>query len=353
MHKLWEPVTIGKLRLPNRLAMAPMTRSRATREGVPTELNARYYAQRASMGLIVSEATQPSDDGQGYIFTPGIYTPEQTAGWKTVVDAVHAAGGRIFIQIMHVGRISHPANTLQGRRPVAPSAVTPKVKMFTLMGEQDIPEPHSLTTSDVTATVEDFRKAAACAIAAGADGVEIHGANGYLVHQFLADNTNTRTDAYGGKVENRIRFAVEVAKAVAGEIGADRTGLRISPGNPFNDIVENDPAPVYEALVRAIAPIGMAYLHVVHTGNDALMQSLRTLWPSALIVNRPSRPREQISVDVDSGAADIASVGVFSLANPDLVERLKNDAPLNAPDQKTFYGGDEHGYTDYPALAAV
>jgi N-ethylmaleimide reductase len=248
-----------------------MTRDRSTPDGVPIELNAQYYAQRASTALIITEGTQPSDDGQGYLLTPGIYTDAQIAGWRKVTDAVHDAGGMIYIQLMHVGRVSHPDNTPHGRQPVAPSAITPNAAMFTTSGMQPVPTPRALPELEVTRTVDDFRHAAAAAIAAGADGVEIHGANGYLIHQFLSDNTNHRTDVYGGSIDNRIRFAVEVAAAVADEIGADRTGVRLSPANTLNDIAESDTHELYPALVKALAPLHLAYLHIMHFGDDALL----------------------------------------------------------------------------------
>jgi N-ethylmaleimide reductase len=234
--KLWQPIQAGDVKLNHRVVMAPMTRGRSTAEGVPTDLNAEYYAQRASMALIISEGTQPSDDGQGYLFTPGIHTAHQVTGWGKVTEAVRRAGGQVFIQLMHVGRISHPANTSHGRQAVAPSAVKPNTKMFTPSGLQDIPEPRALRADDIPAVVQEFRHAAAATRSAGAEGVEIHGANGYLIHQFLSDNANVRTDQYGGSIERRIRFAVEVTAAVADEIGGGRTGIRISPGNTFNDI---------------------------------------------------------------------------------------------------------------------
>ena len=348
--RLWESITIGDILLKNRLAMAPMTRDRSTPEGVPTGSNAEYYAQRASTGLILTEGTQPSDDGQGYLLTPGIYTDEHVAGWRKVTDAVHEAGGRIVIQLMHVGRISHPSNTPHGRQPVAPSAVKPEGKMFTASGPQDMPEPRSLSEQEVADTVQDFRHAAAAAIRAGADGVEIHGANGYLVQQFLSSNANRRTDRYGGSTANRIRFAVEVASAVADEIGPDRTGIRISPGNPFNDIVEDDVPELYGALLEALAPLGLAYLHVLHGGNDDLLRSIRRDWPGVLVLNRGGSDIETRARDVEDGLADVVTVGAMVLANPDLVERVKTGAPLNEPDRSTFYGGDERGYTDYPTL---
>lgn len=348
LNTLWTPITVGGTSLPHRLVMAPMTRDRSTPEGVPTELNAEYYAQRASNALIITEGTQPSPDGQGYLLTPGIHNDEQISGWRLVTDAVHAANGRIFIQLMHVGRISHPENTPHGRQPVAPSAIRPAGVMFTASGPQEMPIPRSLSTGEVAATVDDFRRAAAASIAAGADGVEIHAANGYLVHQFLSDNTNQRTDRYGGSIDNRIRFAVEVATAVASEIGADRTGLRISPGNPYNDIAESDTAELYPALLRALNPLDLAYLHVLHAGDDEQLDTLRKQWPSTLILNRSGTDLSTRAKDIENGTAELISVGALTLANPDLVARLRADAPLNTPDPATFYGGGAVGYTDYP-----
>jgi len=351
MEKLWEPVTIGRITLKNRLAMAPMTRDRSTPEGVPTEVNATYYGQRAAFGLIVTEGTQPSEDGQGYLLTPGIYTQEQIDGWRLVTDRVHAEGGHIYIQLMHVGRIAHPANTPHGRQPVAPSAIKPAGNMFTMQGLQDMREPRELSIDEIEGTIRDFRHAAACAIAAGADGVEIHGANGYLVHQFLSENANRRSDEYGGSIAHRVRFAVEVAAAVADEIGAGRTAIHISPGNPFNDIVEGDTNALYTSLIAQLAPLNLAFLSTVHAGDDELLRWIRQAWPTSLMVNRQDRPREDIAIDVECGRADMASVGKFALANPDLVARLKSGASLNAPDPSTFYSGGERGYTDYPAPA--
>jgi N-ethylmaleimide reductase len=349
---LWNPIDVGDIPLEHRLAMGPMTRNRSTPKGIPTELNAEYYAQRASTALIISEGTQPSEDGQGYLLTPGSYTDEQSAGWQRVTDAVHDAGGRIVIQLMHVGRISHMANTPHGRQPVAPSAVKPAGIMFTASGPQEMPEPRALSTAEIAETVQDFRRAAAAAVAGGADGVEIHGANGYLVHQFLSSNANQRTDRYGGSIENRIRFAVEVASAVADEIGAGRTGIRISPGNPFNDLIEHDPAQVYGALVPALGRLGLAYLHLTHGADEDLPWAIRRDWPSALLLNRPGAHLDVRADDVQGGLADVITVSSMTLANPDIVARARAGAPLNAPDPSTFYGGDERGYTDYPTLAA-
>ncbi|MEV1083986.1 alkene reductase [Streptomyces sp. NPDC050211] len=352
LNALWNPIVAGEISLPHRLAMAPMTRDRSTPEGIPTELNAEYYAQRASHALIVTEGTQPNADGQGYLLTPGIYSEEHIAGWRKVTDAVHGVDGRIVIQLMHVGRMSHPDNTPHHRQPVAPSPVRPAGTMFTPSGPQEMPVPRELSTEEVAATVDDFRRAAAAAIAAGADGVEIHSANGYLPHQFLATNTNQRTDRYGGSIDNRIRFAVEVATAVADEIGAGRTGIRISPGNPFNDIAESDTHELYPALVRALAPLDLAYLHIGHGGDDELLRTLRELWPNTLVLNRAGTDIATRAQDIEDGLADIVTVGVMALANPDLVERVRTGAPLNTPDPATFYGGGEAGYTDYPTLTA-
>lgn len=284
------------------------------------------------------------------MFTPGIYTKEQIAGWRLVTDAVHAAGGRIFIQLMHVGRIAHPANLPGKSTAVAPSAVRALGQMFTLEGMQDMPEPRELDIGEIATTIGEYRHAAACAIEAGADGVELHGANGYLIHQFLSENANRRTDAYGGSIENRTRFAVEVAAAVAAEIGPERTGIHISPGNTFNDIVEGDTTGLYMALIPQLAASKLAYLHLVQAGDEDLLERIRGAWPSRLFVNRADRPRNQIARDVDDGLADVASIGRWVLANPDFVKRLRRDLPFNEADPATFFGGDAHGYTDYPVL---
>lgn len=352
MSTLFDPVRVGRYELSNRIVMAPMTRSRAQFDGTPGELAATYYAQRASVGLIVTEGTQPSDDGQGYLATPGIHTDAHVAGWKAVADAVHARGGRLFIQLMHVGRMSHPDNTPHHRQAVAPSAIAPGAGMFTATGMQDIPAPRALSTDEVRRTVADFASAARRAVEAGADGVEIHGANAYLVQQFLAPSANTRTDAYGGAIENRARFALEVATAIAAEIGADRTAIRLSPGTTLWGIDEGPEGPdLYRYLVAELDKLGLAYVHVLHNGNDALLADIRRLWKGVLILNRPGRKREDAGTDVASGLADLEAYGTMVLANPDFVERLKRGAPLNAPRQEGFYGGTDTFYTDYPTLA--
>jgi N-ethylmaleimide reductase len=331
-----------------------MTRSRAKFDGTPGELAAEYYAQRAGVGLIVTEGTQPSDDGQGYLATPGIYMPAHIAGWKKVTAAVHDKGGRIFIQIMHAGRMSHPDNTPHHRQAVAPAAIAPGSQMFTATGMQDIPTPRALTTEEVRRTVADFRHAARCAIESGADGVEIHGANGYLIQQFVAPSANTRIDEYGGSIANRARFAIEVATVIAEEIGADRTAIRLSPGITMWGIDEGAEGPAFHRyLVAELDKLGLAYVHIMHTGNELLLGDIRALWKQSLILNRPGRPRDQIGADMASGLADLEAYGQTVLANPDFVARLKTGAPMNEADRASFFGGAAQGYTDYPALEAT
>jgi N-ethylmaleimide reductase len=350
---LWQPLTLGRVELQHRLALAPMTRNRADADGTPGDLVAEYYGQRASLGLIITEGTQPSADGQGYLNTPGIYTAEHVAGWRKVADAVHADGGSLFIQLMHVGRISHPDNTPHHRQAVAPSAIAPEQEMFTATGSQPIPTPRELSAEEIQNVIAEFRHAAASAIAAGADGVEIHGANGYLLHQFLSPNANHRTDSYGGSVANRSRLTVDIVQAVADEIGADRVGIRLSPEMPLGGINEGDTDSVraqYRDLVGTLAPLNLAFLHIHHVGDDELLRSFRELWPTALLVVRYGRTREQIADDIVAGLADVAPLGRFALANPDIVDRLRTNAPLNDLDAATLYSGGAAGYTDYPVL---
>ncbi|SHL00683.1 alkene reductase [Actinacidiphila paucisporea] len=356
MTTAFDPIDLGGNRLANRIVMAPMTRSRAYGPGLsPTARTAEYYAQRASAGLIVTEGTQPSATGQGYPDTPGLHSAEQVAGWRRVTDAVHAGGGRIFVQLMHTGRIGHSSLLPGGQRPVGASAVRAKGSVYTAAGAQKFEEPRELTEEDIAQTVEDHAAAARNAVAAGFDGVEVHAANGYLVHQFLAPNSNLRTDGWGGSPERRARFAAEVVTAVADAIGAERTGLRISPGNPLGDIDEPDPEPTYTALLRALEPVGPGYLHVVETGERSLTLELRKRFAGVLILNartqgRPSGPEELALVE--DGTADMVSYGALFLANPDLPRRLRAGGPFNTPDRATYYGGDDRGYTDYPALDA-
>lgn len=355
MSHAFDPIDLGGIRLPNRIAMAPMTRSRAHGPGAtPTPAMAEYYAQRASAGLIITEGVQPSAVGQGYPDTPGLHSAEQIAAWRTVTDAVHAAGGRIFAQLMHAGRIGHPDLLPDGLVPVGASPVAAEGRVYTHEGPKEFIAPRELDDAEILATVADFASAARNAIEAGFDGVEIHGANGYLVHQFLSPNTNLRTDAWGGGDEDRIRFAVEVTRAVADAIGADRTGLRISPGNPYNDIVEPDPEATYSALVRAVEPIGLAYLHLVEGADRGLTLRLRKQYAGPLVLNvwseRLPTPPEALAL-IEDGTADLISYGALFLANPDLPRRLAAGGPYNTPDSATFFGGDERGFTDYPALA--
>jgi N-ethylmaleimide reductase len=354
MNQLFTPVRVGRHTLPNRLVMAPMTRSRAQLDGTPGELAAEYYAQRAGLGLIVTEGTQPSDDAQGYLATPGIYTGAHIAGWKRVTKAVHDKGSRIFIQIMHAGRMSHPDNTPHHRQAVAPSAIAPGAQMFTATGMKDILAPRALTGDEVRQTVIDLRRSARAAMEAGADGVEIHGANSYLIQQFIAPSANTRTDEYGGSIANRARFGIDVATAIASEIGADRTAIRLSPGFTMNGIDEGPEGPdLYRYLIAELDKLRLAYVLVLHTGDERLVADIRKLWRQSLILNRPGRPRDQVGADVVSGLADLEAYGQMVLANPDFVARLKTSAPMNEADRATFFGGAARGYTDYPALEAA
>lgn len=312
---------------------------------------ATYYAQRAQAGLIISEGTQPSATGQGYPNTPGLHTDAQQAGWARIADAVHAAGGRIIVQLMHVGRTSNTATS--GHTPVSATSTPATGEIFTTDGMQPYSIPRELATSELPAVSAEFANAAHRAVAAGADGVELHAANGYLLHQFLADGVNTRTDAYGGSPEHRTRFVVETAQATAAAIGADRVGIRFSPGHPFNDTTEDDLS-VYEVLARELAQLGLAYLHVLAEPSAPILGRLRALWPGALVLNTGfelESDRDEFASLISTGIADAVAVGRPFLANPDLVERWTSGAALNPPDQATFYGGDERGYTDYPELA--
>ncbi|GAB7070515.1 alkene reductase [Mycobacterium hodleri] len=354
MTDMWDPITIGRMRLPQRITMSPMTRSRALDDGTPAPMAVEYYAQRAAFGLLITEGTQPSADGQGYLNTPGIYTPEHVRGWRAIADALHARGAHLVIQLMHVGRMAHPDNTPHHRVPVAPSAIAPGVDMFTPTGKQPAPTPRALTVDDIASTVEDFAHAAEMAIGAGADAVEIHGANGYLLHQFLAPNANHRTDAYGGSIENRSRLTLEVAAAVSARIGADRVGIRLSPGAPLGGLDEGpETHESYRYLVAELAKLDLAFLDVYSFDDHGLLADLRALWPNPLLLIRDGRTLDALGDDVAAGLADVAPVAKWALANPDFLDRLRAGAPLNDPDPATFYTGGEHGYTDYPALTDV
>ncbi|MDQ0821465.1 N-ethylmaleimide reductase [Arthrobacter sp. V4I6] len=349
MTTIWEPVNLGGLSLPHRLALAPMTRSRANYDGTPGPLAAEYYSQRASLGLLITEGLQPSADGQGYLSTPGIYTQAHMDGWREVTAAVHKQGASIFFQLMHAGRMAHPDNTPHHRQPVAPSAIDPGIEMFTTSGMQPAPVPREMTAGDIAATIADFRHAAASAVAAGADGVEIHGANGYLLHQFLSPNSNHREDHYGGSVENRSRLVIEIAAAVVDEIGAERVGIRLSPGLAIGGIDEGEHAgEQYRHLVGELAELNLAYLHLFQLGDEELLTDIRAAWPNALLVLRAGRAVNELDRDVEAGLADIIPLGRWALANPDVVDRLRTGAPLAEADPGTFYGGGAAGYTDYP-----
>ncbi len=355
---LLSPFELGPLHLPNRVVMAPMTRNRAGPGNVPHALNATYYAQRASAGLIVSEATQVSPRGQGYPGTPGIHSAVQVAGWKLVTDAVHAAGGRIFLQLWHVGRISHPSLQPDGALPVAPSAIAPAGQAWTLEGMKAYVTPRALETAEIAGIVEDFRRGAHNAREAGFDGVELHGANGYLIDQFLRDSTNKRTDRYGGNALNRTRFLVEVTEALIDVWGPARVGVRLSPTNPYNDIADSNPAATFATAVSELNSFGLAYLHVVEPGTgDPIaagetpdIRFFRKLWRGALIANK-GYDRERANAVIRDGIADLVSFAALYLANPDLPERFRRGVAFNSPDRKTFYGGGAPGYTDYPFLA--
>lgn len=350
---------LGALTLPNRLVMAPMTRNRAAADGVPQAIMAKYYAQRASAGLIIAEAATPSAVGITYPNIPAIHASEHVAGWRRVTDAVHEAGGRMFLQIQHGGRIGHPDNS--GHTPVAPSPVALPDTMFTPGGHQPSVVPREMTAEEIRSTVADFAAAARNAVDAGFAGVEVHAANGYLLHQFLARNTNLRTDEYGGSVANRIRFVAEVVRAVVGEIGAERVGVRIAPGLTVNGIEEGDTEEIYPALIAALAEIGPTYLHVVFADPDKpLFHDIRRRWSGTLIANPLLAWGEPLPADggrtqaerLLAAGADLVALGRSFLANPDLVDRLRVGAPLNqVRDRHLMYVGGETGYTDYPTLA--
>ena len=336
-----------------------MTRSRAGAGQVPGTFAARYYTQRASAGLIVTEATQVSAQGIGYIGTPGIYTPAQVEGWKRITDAVHAHGGRIFLQLWHVGRMSHPDLQPGGALPVAPSAVRPEAFAFTRRGPQPCVTPRALGRSEIPGVVAQFAEGAARAMEAGFDGVELHGASGYLIDQFLRDGTNRRTDDYGGSVENRVRFLIEVTEAVTRIWGSDRIGVRLSPLNSANDMHDSDPASIFAHAAGALARFNLGYLHVVAgdaleegSPGHAVLAAMRARFPGVLILNE-GYDRDRGNAAIESGLANLVSYGELFLANPDLPERFADGTALNEPDPATFYGGDERGYTDYPARSGV
>lgn len=355
MASLFAPAHLGALALQNRIVMAPMTRSRSL-GNVPSDLVATYYGQRASVGLIITEGTSPSPNGLGYARIPGAYSPEQRAGWAKVAAAVHAGGAKLFVQLMHTGRVAHPLNLPPGAEIVAPSAIAAEGKMHTdQQGPQPHPAPRALVTEELRGTAAEFVHAAKTAIAAGADGVELHAANGYLLEQFLSPHSNQRTDDYGGSVANRIRFVVEVAQQVADAIGGERVGIRLSPygtNGGMHAYPEIDET--YQALVAALVPTGLAYIHLVdHSSMGAppvpasLRAALRKAWPRTFIL-AGGFDRASAEKALEAGEADLIAFGRPVLANPDFVARIQQDKPLNAPDFSTLYTPDEKGYTDYP-----
>lgn len=359
---LFRPLDLGPLSLPNRVVMAPLTRARAAQPGdVPTEMNARYYAQRASAGLIISEATQVSPQGKGYAFTPGIHSEAQVAGWRKVTDAVHAAGGRIHLQLWHVGRISRPELQPDGGRPVAPSAIKPEGAMTFISADSgmvEVLEPRALEADEIPDVVEQFRCGAQNAKRAGFDGVEIHAANGYLLDQFIRSGSNRRGDEFGGSVDNRLRFPMMVVDAVVEVWGAERTGIRVSPTGSFNDMHDDDPVSTYGAFAERLDAARLAYIEVVEDsfqGNHAqgrpepVIDAIRKRFSGVYIANGAYTAIEARQ-RIEAGRTDLVSFGRPIIANPDLLERFRRGAALNDWDSSTFYGGDERGYTDYPTL---
>ena len=350
---LFAPSTLGDVELANRIIMAPLTRSRAAAGNIPHALNARYYAQRASAGLIISEATQITPQGQGYPKTPGIHSQEQIDGWKEVTQAVHQLGGKIFLQLWHVGRISHPDTLADGGLPVAPSAIKPAGEIYTDQGMKPFVTPRAIETAEIPALVEDFRRAAANAKSAGFDGVEIHAANGYLLDQFLRDGTNQRTDGYGGSVSNRSRLLREVTEAVLTVWNPGQVGVRLSPVNPFNDIADSAPQATFEAVTEQLNTYQLAYLHVVEDrASDFDFQRLREIFNGAYIANG-DYDRDSAIAAVDTDQADFIAFGKLFISNPDLPERLRRNGPYNAPRPDSFYAGGAEGYDDYPSLTTV
>lgn len=356
---LFKPVTMGPIALANRIVMAPLTRSRAGKGDVPGPMNAEYYRQRATAGLMITEASQISQQGKGYAFTPGIYTDDQVQGWTLVTEAVHKAGGHIFLQLWHVGRISHPDLQANGALPVAPSAIKPEGKAFTETGFKDHVTPRALETAEIPGIVADYVHAAECAKRAGFDGVEVHAANGYLLDQFIRDSTNKRTDRYGGSVENRIRLTLEVTEAIVGVWGGDRVGIRLSPLTPNmgGSPLDSDPMGTYGALIDGLKPMRLAYLHMIEGATQGSreepagfsLQGLRSRFDGLYMANNGFDRAMALKARRDD-LADLVCFGRPFIGNPDLVARLQADAPLTDAPKETWYGGGEHGYTDYPTM---
>ena len=361
--QLLEPAQLGKYSLKNRIVMAPLTRNRAAEGNIPQAMNAEYYRQRATAGLIISEATQISPQGQGYPFTPGIHSAAQVAGWKLVTTAVHEQGGRIFLQLWHVGRISHPCFQPNGDLPVAPSAIAPAGEAATFTGSQPYVVPRALETAEIPGIIADYHRAAENALAAGFDGVEVHGANGYLLDQFLHDGSNHRTDEYGGSIANRTRLLLEVINTVVDVWGSDRVGVRLSPSGEVGSMSDRDPMALFTYVVQQIDRLNLAYIHIIEPrvhGNetadnpDLAMSThyFRTIYHGT-IVSAGGHDLETGEETIEGGDADFVAYGRLYISNPDLPQRFAASAPLNQYDRSTFYGGDERGYIDYPMLSAV
>lgn len=355
MDPLFSPIRIGNMNLPQRFVMAPLTRNRAGEGMAPTDLNADYYAQRAGAGLIIAEGTQPSAVGQGYLNSPGIHTPEQVVGWRLVADRVHEAGGHIFVQLMHSGRVAHPDNK-GGLESIAPSAIAAPGTVVTAGGLLPMTLPRAIETDEIPAVVADYVHAARCAVEAGLDGVEIHAANGYLLHQFLAPSSNQRDDEYGGSPTNRARLSIETITAVAQAIGAERVGVRISPAHNIQGVLEQDPEDTrltYEALIDGIADLGLAYLSILADPAAELTADLRSRFGGPVMANSgfsQVTTKENAAAMIENGEGDLVAVGRPYIANPDLAARWRSNAELNEPQQATFYGGGAEGYTDYPSM---
>lgn len=354
-NNLFSPIELGPLKLANRIVMAPLTRNRAGADNVPQAMNVEYYRQRASAGLIITEGAQISDTAVGYLATPGIHSAEQIAGWKQVTDAVHSRGGKIFLQLWHCGRVSHPSLQPGSILPVAPSPILPAGQTFTPNGWQPLVMPRALETAELPGIVADYRQAAQNCVTADFDGVEIHAANGYLIDQFIRDGSNQRTDAYGGSLENRSRLLLEVTEAVTEVWGADRVGVRFSPINSFNDMRDSDPQKTFDYMASALNAFDLAYLHGMeldfgHDKPDFNFVQFRRCFKGRYMANG-AYDKARADAALASGYADMVAFGAPFIANPDLPERFAKNAPLNAPDQSSFYGGDEKGYTDYPFLS--
>jgi N-ethylmaleimide reductase len=358
---LFDPLQLGDIFLKNRILMAPLTRGRAGDSRVPNDLMATYYAQRAQAGLIITEATAISAQGFGWAGAPGIYTDEMVEGWKKVTEAVHKKGGKIVLQLWHMGRLSHPVFQEDGQLPVSPSVIKPDGHTRDASGKRDYVTPRALEASELPAIVADYAAATQRALQAGFDGVEIHAANGYLLDQFIRDNANHRTDQYGGSIENRLRFPLEVVKAVINIAGPGRTGIRLSPTNPNGGIADSDPLGTFTAAARVLNAFNLAYLHIMEPFPESgkafpsvpyVTPAIREAYSGNLIVNGGYDGISGTRA-LSEGVADGIAYGVPFLANPDLVERIRRGAPFNIPDMATFYGGSKEGYIDYPSLSEV